>query len=193
MLCFERKPEPWYAIYVKSRHEKHVAFALDAKGYESFLPTYTKLHKDSKKFDLPLFPNYVFCRLVVSRTLPVINTPGVFSIVGNGCTPAAIPDLAIEDIKRTLESGHTLRSWPYISSGQEVCLNTGPLRGVHGVVLDGENHKWLVISVHLLQRSVAVKLDRSGLPLGAISVRPVHLSSRQELTLAHRYATAEQA
>jgi len=31
-LCFEQCTEPWYATYVRSRHEKVVASQLSAKG-----------------------------------------------------------------------------------------------------------------------------------------------------------------
>jgi transcription antitermination factor NusG len=162
---------PWFAVYVKPRHEKSVALILKGKGLDSFLPTYTRRHCDSKKFELPLFPGYVFCRLDVSKTLPVMTTPGVFSIVGNGHAPQVIPDTEIEQIRRMLGSGPMPHPWPYISAGQQVLLESGPLRGLEGVVVDASDERWLVVSVHLLRRSVAVKMERASLPLGSISSR----------------------
>ena len=115
----------WYALYVKPRHEKQVAVALDGKGYDAFLPTYTKSHKDSKAFELPLFPGYVFCRLNVSRTLPIMTTPGVFSIVGSGKTPQVISEEEIERIRLIVSSGFMARPWPYIAPGQEIGWKRG--------------------------------------------------------------------
>jgi transcription antitermination factor NusG len=160
---------PWFAVYVKSRHEKHVDVTLAQKGYESFLPMYVKSHPNSKTYELPLFPNYVFSRLDTSRKLPILSTPGVFSIVGNGGVPAPIPDTEIDTIRSVLVSGFVPGPWPYLSQGQEVCLMSGPLRGVHGFVANTNGHKWLVVSIHLLQRSVAVKIDRTSLAPGDIS------------------------
>ena len=167
--CLNRSPLPWAAVYVKSRHEKNVELILRNKDYEPFLPTYPKRHRNSKKFDLPLFPGYVFCRLDGSTALPVLMIPGVFSIVSSGCVPAVIPDSEIEAIRQMLASGFVLSPWTYVCPGQEILLNSGPLRGIRGVVSEDSDEKWLVVSVHILQRSVAVKMDRASLSVGGIS------------------------
>lgn len=78
---------------------------LQAKGYEAFLPTYRHRVKYNKNFDLPLFPSYVFCRIELSSRLPVITTPGVFSIVGNRPEPEPISEQEAEGVRRMLESG----------------------------------------------------------------------------------------
>ena len=149
----------WFAIYVKSRHEKNVTLILKSKGHEAFLPTYIKFHENSKRFELPLFPGYVFCRFEGSKPLPVLTTPGVFSIVSNGCVPAPIPDQEMEGVRRLAELRP--RPWSYVSPGQTVQLGSGPLRGVQGVIVDDSHEMWLVLSVHLLQRSIAVKIERT--------------------------------
>ena len=139
-------PSPWFAIYVKNRHEKKVALSLQNKGIEAFLPTYVKLHEHSKKFELPLFPGYVFCRIQCESKLPIVSTPGVFSIVGNGSPSAIIPETEIDGIRRTIESGFAIKPWPYITRGQQVCLKSGPLRGVEAVVMDETHYKWLILN-----------------------------------------------
>lgn len=160
---------PWFAVYVKARHEKSVARALEGKGLTTFLPTHTKIAKSSKKFELPLFPGYVFCRIELPHILPVMMVPGVFSIVGTSRDPQPIPEAEIAGIQNMLASGLTAYPWPYVAAGQEVRLNSGPLRGAKGVVIDSCDSRWLVISVHLLRRSIAVKVDRESLHIGAIS------------------------
>lgn len=150
----------WFALYVKSRHEKAVALNLNAKGYESFLPIYPKHHKASKQYALPLFPNYVFCRFQPQTKIAVVSTPGVFSIIGNGCQPLPIPDSEIEGVRRMVETGLMPQPWPYVAPGQRIRLKYGPLRGVEGVVIDNSHEKWLVVSIALLRRSVAVKIER---------------------------------
>lgn len=161
----------WFAVYVKNRHEKQVMLTLDGKGYEAFLPTYLKIHENRKRFDLPLFPGYVFCRFDASLPLGVLTTPGVFSIVSNGCVPVPIPDDEIEGVRRL--SGVQLgpRPWPY-SPGDTVYVQSGPLSGLHGAVIDDNHETWLVISIHLLQRSVAVKIERSCIHTPSIWLAP---------------------
>jgi transcription termination/antitermination protein NusG len=160
---------PWFALYVKPRHEKTVAAMLQAKGCDIFLPTYSHRVKYHKSFELPLFPSYVFCRLDVSRRLPIMTTSGVFSIVGNGPDPEAIPENEIETVRRMLQSGLEPRPWPYVLPGDELSLDSGPLKGVRGVVVDASDGKWLVVSIDLLRRSVAVKVEREFLNVKIIS------------------------
>jgi transcription termination/antitermination protein NusG len=160
---------PWFALYVKPRHEKNVAIMLQAKGYEVFLPTYSHRVKYHKTFELPLFPSYVFCRLDLWKRLPVMTTPGVFSIVGNGPEPEPVSEQELEGVRRVLQSGLVPIPWPYVRPGDEVSLDSGPLKGVEGVVVDASNGKWLVVSVNLLRRSVAVKVDREFLRVKVIS------------------------
>ncbi len=161
---------PWFALYVKTRHEKNIALALQGRGLESFLPTHTNIHDSGKKFTLPLFPGYVFCRIKLPDILPIIAIPGVFSIVGTSRGPQPVPEAEIHAIQQMLALGLSAYPWPYISAGKELCLNSGPLRGLSGVVVDSSDEKWLVISVHMLRRSVAVKLHRQSLAMGAVSV-----------------------
>src|SRR5436305_785209 len=83
----------WYAVYVRSKHEKTVADALSLKGYECMLPTYREQRKWSdrtKVLELPLFPGYVFSRFDVELRLPVLTVPGVISITGAGKIPQPI-------------------------------------------------------------------------------------------------------
>jgi len=152
---------PWFALYVKPKHEKRIALSLDSKGYEAYLPTYLKTHGNRKRYELPLFPSYVFCRLDITEMLPVITTHGVFSLVGNGPHPQPISEAEVESVKQMLSSGYTARPWQYIAPGEEVYLESGPLRGLKGTVVDTTNERWVVVSLTLLQRSIAVKLDRS--------------------------------
>ena len=163
---------PWVALYVKSRHEKHVVVHLGGKGVESFLPTYVKRYGNSKRAELPLFPGYVFCRLPPSSQLPVLMTPGVFYIVSKAGIPTTISDAEIDAVKSMLKPGFVLKPWSYGCPGQEIRVNSGPLRGLRGVLSEASNDKWLVVSVDLLRRSVAVKLHRDFLCSADISYGP---------------------
>jgi transcription antitermination factor NusG len=161
----------WFAVYVKNRHEKQVMLTLGSKGYEAFLPTYSRIHENRKRFDIPLFPGYVFCRFDTSSPLAVLTTPGVFSIVSNGCIPAPIPDGEIEGVRQLSGSQLGPRPWPY-SPGDTVYVQSGPLSGLDGVVVHDNHETWLVISIHLLQRSVAVKIERNSVSAPNIWLTP---------------------
>ena len=157
----------WYALYVKPRHEKTVAANLAAKGYRSFLPTYSPPLNTS--IHLPLFPSYVFCEFDCRHALPIVTTPGVFSVVARGTVPEPIPEEELEAIKRLMASGVRPQAWPYVGKGMQVVLSAGPLRGLSGVVIDAEEQRWFVLSVHLLRRSVAVKVPREWIAAAEVS------------------------
>ena len=154
----------WYALQVYQRLEKITALLLNQKGFDPFLPTYTVKRRWSdrvKVVEQPLFPGYLFCRLDLRQPwLPVLTTPGVISIVGTGKEPSAIPATEIEAVRRIVRSATSAEPWPYLRSGDCVTISDGPLRGTEGILAEMKNACKLVVSIHLLQRSVAVVVDR---------------------------------
>jgi transcription antitermination factor NusG len=153
---------PWFALRVKSRYEHTVATHLQGRGYESFLPLYKCRHRWSDRFteiDLPLFPGYVFCQFNPLNRLPVLTVPGVVHVVGVGRTPVPIDETEIAAIQAAVKSGLPRQPWPYLEIGRKVRIEFGPLRGVEGILLGFRGHQRLVLSVALLQRSVAVQVD----------------------------------
>jgi transcription antitermination factor NusG len=161
---------PWFACYVKPRHEKHIASMLGAKGHECFVPTYLKRSR-KHKCELPLFPGYVFSRLDPTITSGITTTPGVFFIVGNGRGPEPISEDEIEAIRRMIAAGFSPRPWDYLVPGEPIYIADGPLRGVTGTLVGSSSERWLIVSVDLLRRSVAVKLDQASLSSQAIERR----------------------
>ncbi len=156
----QRATLDWFALAVMPRHEKNVTRILHNKGYETFLPLYSKEHKYSgrvRSFQLPLFPGYVFSRFDATARLPILTTPGVLQVMGVGKNPVAIAESEIAAIRRTLEAGFPLSpvSW---KTGQRGRITTGPLTGVEGVV-ESVKPLRLVLSIGLLQRSVLLEID----------------------------------
>ena len=159
-----RNNHPWYAIRVQSKFENLASTALRGKGYEEFLPLYRSRRRWSdrvKELDLPLFPGYLFCRFDVhDRLLPILTTSGVIAIVGAGKTPIPIADEEIATIRAVLGSGLAAQPCPFLNVGAGVYIERGPLAGIEGIVTNLNKKYRLVISVTLLQRSVAVEIDR---------------------------------
>jgi transcription antitermination factor NusG len=155
----------WYALRVQTRTASLASKTLHAKGYEAFLPLYQSRRNWSdriKQLELPLFPGYLFCRFdPFDRLVPVVTTPGVISIVGAGKTPIQIREEEIEAIKQVVRSGLAVQPWPYLPVGCRVYIERGPLAGLEGIVTSADKVDRLVISVSLLQRSVAVTIDRA--------------------------------
>ena len=132
------------------------------KRYECFTPTYRQKRRWSDRtveISLPLFPTYVFCRLNYLLMGKAISTPGVIKIVGFGGKPAEVDVKEIDALRLLAESHFTREPWSYLPDGTPVVVKTGPLTGVRGIIRQDDSHKRLIVSVTLLQRSVAIQLD----------------------------------
>lgn len=162
MNTSENSFDLWFALYVKPRHEKNVSSILRGKGYEEFVPLYAR-RSPARITELPLFPGYVFCRFNAQRRLPILTVPGVFYIVGFGGAAVPVENGEIAALQRVVQSGLPRQPWPELPTGKKVSVAAGPLEGLEGIVMNHKNGSRLLISVDLLQRSVAVEVDRAWL------------------------------
>lgn len=161
---------PWFAIQVRGHHEMGVGHRLTSYGFEWFLPTYKRRKRWSdriKEEDAPLFPGYLFCRFDAQHRLPILTIPSVIQIVGYNRVPVAVEEAEIRAIQRLVASGLPNRPWPFCTVGDRVRIESGPLRSLEGILAKFKGAQRLVLSVTLLQRSVAVEIDSASVtPLG---------------------------
>ena len=112
-----------------------------------------------------MFPVYLFVELlsVDSETkLNVLKTFGVVRILGKpkGADPISVPDAKIEAIQRLVQSKVEIQQIQYPKIGEPALITDWPFKGIEGVVVSTDYSKELfVISIELLQRSVAIKLE----------------------------------
>ena len=154
----------WYALTVKPQHEKTAALRLRQKGLEEFCPLYRARRRWSdrvKELELRLIPGYVFCRFGDEQRMQVRSTPGVTSIVGFGRIPAPIEDAEIMAVRAIVASGYLAQPWPYLRAGERVRIEEGCLAGLSGTLVREKDGCRVVVNVELLQRSVAVEIDRN--------------------------------
>jgi len=163
-MGFGNQQWPWFAILIRSSREKSACLLLENVGYECFLPISKYMRRWSdrmKEVEAPLFPGYLFCRMNPNDRLPVLMTPGVIQIVGTGKTPIPVEEQEIAAIQRVEKSGLSTMPWPYLQVGHVARIEEGPLSGMTGIVIRIKSGLKLVLSVNLLQRSIAVEIDRS--------------------------------
>ena len=169
---------PWFALQVRMRHEALVTAHLDGKGYEWFLPLYKSRKRWSdrvKETELPLFPGYLFCRFDPQNRLPILKTPGVTQIVGYNHTPVAVDESEIEAIRALVASGVPNFPCAYVELGSRVKIESGALRGMEGILTELKGKRRLVLSVTLLQRSVAVEIDSDAVSVVHLSRQAAHV------------------
>jgi transcription antitermination factor NusG len=155
---------PWFAILARSGREKYATMLLENAGFECFLPISKSTRKWSdrmKDIEVPLFPGYLFCRMNPNDRLPVLTTPGVIQIAGIGKMPIPVEEHEIAAVRQIEKSGLSAMPWPYLRVGNTARIEEGPLRGVTGIVVKIKSALKLVLSIELLQRSIAVEIDRN--------------------------------
>lgn len=147
---------------------------MEEKRIQAFLPrleVWSRRKDRKKKIQKALFPGYLFVHELLDpyHRLEILKIPGVVRILGNEEGPAPVPDYQIESIQTILNGKSAVTPFPYLKEGQLVRVVYGPLKGSEGFLLKiKEGKEKLIISVDILQRSVAVEID------GA-SVEPVSL------------------
>jgi len=155
----EIRPSNWFALYVRSKSEKMVASLLRLKGYDYFLPLYRPPTIGRRpQYEVPLFPGYVFCRSTPDAAGLIVTTPGIVRVLGIGNRPQPISDSEIATLRTVLSSGFALQAWPRLEPGDRIVITQGPLRGIEGVLMRRKGRSQLVVSVEMLQRSVAVQI-----------------------------------
>jgi transcription antitermination factor NusG len=144
-----------------ARHEKQVAAQLSGRGIDNFLPLYEEVHrwKDRRKvISLPLFPGYVFVRIPLLERLRVQVIPSVLRLVGFGGPPVALQDAEVERLRQGLAVLQA-EPHPFLKAGQQVRVKNGPLSGAEGVLERHRGKFRVVLSMDLIQQSVAVEMD----------------------------------
>lgn len=152
----------WYAAYTCANHEKRVAGELDARSVEHFLPLYGSVRrwKDRRvQLDLPLFPGYVFVRLPLCERLRVLQIPSVVRLVGFGALPVPLPDEEMELMRSGLSQSAVAQPYPFLTVGRRVRITAGPFAGLEGILKRTKSDFRVVVSIDIIQRSVAVDID----------------------------------
>jgi transcription antitermination factor NusG len=171
----------WFVLYVQSRHEKFVSTLLKTKGIATCLPLTVRVRQwcDRRQHvQEPIFPGYVFCQFDPRVRAPILGTPGVVQILGAGKQALPLGDEEINALMTLERAKAAVEESPFITKGQIVVIESGPLRGLTGVVSECKNGLRVVISVALLQRSVAVEVNQA-------QIRSIKLAPGSRLTECH--------
>jgi transcription antitermination factor NusG len=162
MATSDIKASRWYAVYTRPSHERCVCEHLASRGIEYFLPTYRTTHRWKNRctteLELPLFPTYVFVRILWDKHAQVLSVPSVISIVGSGRQPLPLPESEIDMLRSSL-SLLNAQPHPYWNSGEWVRIKSGPLANMEGIVLREGKDLRFVLTIEQIMRSIVVDVD----------------------------------
>ena len=153
----------WFAVQTRPRHEKKVSAELLEKGVTAFLPlvSITRQWSDrSRVVELPLFPQYVFVRIAqtLHTRVSVLRTNGVTNFVGTRGIGVPIPDDQMEHVQTVVTRGVPVTRHEFLNVGKRIRIRGGALDGLQGILTAVNGDQTLVISVELIQRSIAIRI-----------------------------------
>jgi transcription antitermination factor NusG len=150
-------------VQTRPRHEKKVSLGLKEQGIHSFLPLYREKRQWSDRqqwIEAPLFSNYIFVQIpaAVESRVSVLRTSGVLRFAGvRGGTP--VPEEQIESLQAIVDQRIPLAQHEFIKVGERVRIRGGALNGIEGILAEIKNDRSLVLSVDLIEKSVAIRID----------------------------------
>lgn len=156
----------WHVLWTRSHCEQLVYDQLAVKGFQLFLPrteVWSRRGGLRHRIRTPMFPGYLFLRHAMDKNsfIEVQKARGLVRVLGERWDRLAfVPEEEIEAIRRLLDSRLPVLAHPHLRVGQRVRIRRGPLAGVEGLLVrTAPNKGMLVLSIDLLQRSVAVEVD----------------------------------
>lgn len=162
----------WYALYVRSRHEKKVNSALIRNSIKSYLPLKNKLKKwsDRKKYVLePLFPSYVFVFIdQATEFSKALTLDGVCGFVRFGKKYAQVKEEEIKNIKILLaadcEEVESLTELPAV--GEKRIIRHGLLAGLECEIIKVKNKSKILVRVDSIDLCLTAILPSSYMERG---------------------------
>jgi transcription termination/antitermination protein NusG len=156
-------PLAWFAIQTRFRYEKKVARELQERGVQVFLPLFSTKHQWSDRqrlVEVPLFPNYVFVRIAATQgtRIQILRANGVNGFLGARGVGTPIPDEEVVAVRAMLAHRVSFQLHPFLRTGQRVRVRGGCLDGIRGILTAIQGEQSFVVSVELIQRSIAMRL-----------------------------------
>jgi transcription termination/antitermination protein NusG len=156
----------WYALWTHSHCEQLVHDQLEAQGFHPFLPTvdvWSRRRGARRLVKSPMFPGYLFLRHRMDKEsyVRLSSTRGLARVLGERWDRlAVIPDSEMNPVRVAAAADCPIMPFPYLREGQRARVVHGPLTGLEGILVESRPDRGLlVLSVHLLQRSVATSVD----------------------------------
>ena len=151
----------WYVAYTLPRHEKSVADRLINQNVETYLPLYSSVRTWNRRrveVELPLFPGYVFVKMIITDRVRVLAHPGVIRLVGFNGNAVALPDGEVERLRSSLATWKA-KPYPFLTAGKQVKIRSGPFVGLEGRIIRRKGRMRLIVSLELIQRAILLEMD----------------------------------
>ena len=151
----------WYVAYTLPRHEKAVAQRLGTQNIASYLPLYSEVrHWKHRKIEveLPLFPGYVFVRMLLADKCRILSRPGIVRLLTVNGNMAVFPDEEMLNLQSSLARWNA-KPYPFLISGKRIRVKSGPFAGLDGTIVRRNGKRKLIVTLDLIHSSMLLDLD----------------------------------
>jgi transcription antitermination factor NusG len=155
---------PWFALRVREKMREITEERLVPVTSDTFSPMVTEVRQWSdrrKVMKLPVFAGYLFAQFELDKRMDVLKVLGVIDLVRVGARPAEVDRDEIEALRTAFAAQVPMEPLPHLVQGQAARVIAGPMRGVEGTLALVKSELKLVLAVTMMNRSVAVEIDRA--------------------------------
>ncbi len=184
----------WYAVYVRSRHEKKVHQMLLEQDLSSFLPlieTWKQWSDRKKKVSDPLFRGYVFVNICLRKdNIKVLDTEGVVKFIGIGKNPSVIGEKDIDWLRKLVREPDAIQGVGVsLPAGQRVRVLAGPFKDLEGVVVKQGRETRMVVYFDSIMQGVEVSIYPDLLMPISSAAKPSHdnLSEHDKIVTVEKH------
>jgi transcription antitermination factor NusG len=158
----------WFVAHTRPRCEKKLADFCQREGFSVTMPLYRSVKKYRGKkvvFEKPLFPGYVFLRLVPEDRRKVYYSDYIANLLD--VVEQDVFEEQLNDILLAVESESEIEVLlaPTIQPGCRVRIKSGPLRGVEGDVQHRQGQCQVLLRLDFIGQAAAVKVEATQLEL----------------------------
>ncbi|MDA1273893.1 MAG: hypothetical protein O2960_07565 [Verrucomicrobia bacterium] len=156
----------WYVAHTRPRCEKKLADYCERESIAVTLPLFRSVKKYRGKkvvFEKPLFPSYLFVRMLPEKSRKVRQNDYVANLLD--VVDQELFESQLDDILLAIEAEAEIVMAPYITAGARVKIKSGPLRGVEGYVETREGQCHVILRLDFIGQAAAVKVDASEVEL----------------------------
>ena len=151
----------WAVVQTESQRERFAVKNLESGGFETYLPQIKLRRVPEPRCYAPLFPTYVFVR-IVDRWHAASRMMGVIRLIMAGEQPARLSEDVMAEIRsREGRDGYIKLAPRTLKNGARVRIISGQFQG-HIGLYDGQSAKERErVLLDMLGRSVRVELARN--------------------------------
>jgi transcription antitermination factor NusG len=154
----------WTPVRTKPRQEKKLAGYCSVNNIKYYLPLRKTVHRYNRRtveFYVPMFTGYIFCCLNEDKYQSLLRSNAVVYRIQMDFPGehSLIEELeAVQAFERIFDRKDILVK-PELVQGTGVSINSGPMKGMKGVIRRRKGKTLVTVNIELLGQSVSAEAD----------------------------------